>query len=282
MKKACVVATVIVSVLVIISLVLTIFRKHMPLGSKVAIVRLEGPIAGSKKIIDEFKEYAKDNSVKAIVLRINSPGGAVAPSQEIYEEVKRTAAKKKVVVSMGAIAASGGYYIASAATRIIADPGTLTGSIGVIMELPNVEGLMNKIGLKTVIIKSGKNKDMGTPFREMKPAERKILQNVMDNVHDQFIRAVAAGRKMKIEDVRKLADGRIFTGEQALKNGLIDQLGTLDDAVRTAARMAGISGEPQVVEKTDKFSLFDILKGRFPKELTDVLPAAKIKYLYSP
>jgi protease-4 len=282
MKKACVVATVILFALVIISLVLTLFRKHMPLGSKVAIVRLEGPITGSKKIIDEFKEYAKDNSVKAIVLRINSPGGAVAPSQEIYEKVRKTAAKKKVVVSMGAIAASGGYYIASGATRIIADPGTLTGSIGVIMELPNVEGLMNKIGLKTVIIKSGKNKDMGTPFREMKPAERKILQNVMDNVHDQFIRAVAAGRKMKIENVRKLADGRIFTGEQALKNGLIDQLGTLDDAVRTAARLAGISGEPQVVEKTDKFSFFDILKGRFPKELTDVLPTAKIKYLYSP
>lgn len=282
MKKACFVATLVLLALVIISLVMTVFRKNMPLGSKVAIVRLEGPITGSKKIIDEITKYAKDSSVKAIVLRINSPGGAVAPSQEIYEAVKKTAARKKVVVSMGAIAASGGYYIASAATRIIADPGTLTGSIGVIMEIPNVEGLMNKIGLKTIIIKSGKNKDMGTPFRAMKPEEREILQDVMDNVHDQFIRAVAKGRKMKVNDVRKLADGRIFTGEQALKNGLVDQLGTLDDAINTAARLAGIPGEPQVVEKTDKFSFFDILSGKFPKELSDVLPTAQIKYLYSP
>lgn len=282
MKKACIVATLVLLVLVIISLVLTVFRKNMPLGSKVAVVRLEGPITGSKKIIDELKECARDRSVKAIVLRIDSPGGAVAPSQEIYEEVRRLSARKKVVVSMGAIAASGGYYVASAATRIIADPGTLTGSIGVIMEIPNVEGLMNKIGLKTEIIKSGANKDIGTPFRAMKPEERKILQGVMDNVHEQFIRAVAKGRKMKIEDVRKIADGRVFTGEQALKIGLVDQLGTLQDSIRTAARLAGISGEPQVVEKTGKFSFFDVLSGRFPKELTDVFPTAKIKYLYSP
>lgn len=282
MKKACFVATLVFFALIIISLALTLFRKNMPLGSKVAVVRLEGPITGSGKIIDEIKEYAKDSSVKAIVLRIDSPGGAVAPSQEIYEEVKKAAARKKVVVSMGAIAASGGYYIASAASRIIADPGTLTGSIGVIMEIPNVEGLMNKIGLKTVVIKSGNNKDMGSPFRAMKPEERKILQDVMDNVHDQFIRAVAKGRKMKVADVRKLADGRIFTGEQALKNGLVDQLGTLQDAIRTAGRMAGISGEPEVVEKTGKFSFLDILSGKFPKELSDVLPTAKLQYLYSP
>ena len=272
MKKSCVIATLVLCALIIVSLVLTLFQKSVPLGSKVALVRLEGPITGSKNIIDEIKEYAKDRSIKAIVLRIDSPGGAVAPSQEIYEEVRKTAAKKKVVVSMGSIAASGGYYIASAATRIIANPGTLTGSIGVIMEIPNVEGLMNKIGLKTEIIKSGKNKDMGTPFRTMKPEERKILQGVMDNVHEQFIRAVAKGRKMKVEDVRTIADGRVFTGEQALKNGLVDQLGTLEDAIRTAAKLAGVSGEPQVVEKKGKFSVFDILSGKFPKELTDVFP----------
>ncbi|MEJ2697326.1 MAG: signal peptide peptidase SppA [Candidatus Sulfobium sp.] len=282
MKKACVIATIVFLVLIVASLVLTLFQKSMPLGSKVAIVRLEGPITGSKKLIDEIKGYAGDASVKAIVLRIDSPGGAVAPSQEIYEEVRRTAARKKVVVSMGSIAASGGYYVASPATRIVADPGTLTGSIGVIMEIPNVEGLMDKIGVKTVIIKSGKNKDIGTPFRKMKPEERKILQGVMDNVHDQFIRAVAKGRKMKVEDVRKIADGRIFSGEQAMKIGLVDQLGSLEDAVRTAARLAGISGEPQVVEKTGRFSFFDLLSGKFPRELSDVLPTAKIKYLYSP
>lgn len=282
MKKACVVAALLLFGLIIISLLLTFFRKEMPLGSKVAVVRLEGTIMGSKNTVSQLKEYAKDRSVKAIVLRINSPGGAVAPSQEIYEEVRKVAARKKIVVSMGSVAASGGYYVASAATRIIADPGTLTGSIGVIMEIPNVAGLMNKIGLKTEIIKSGKNKDMGTPFRAMKPEERKILQGVMDNVHNQFIRAVAKGRKMKIADVRKLADGRVFTGEQALKLGLVDQLGSFEDAIRTAARLAGISGEPQVVEKENKFSFFDILSGKLPKQLSDVLPTAKIEYLYSP
>jgi protease-4 len=282
MKKLCVVITSLILALVVISLILTYIQKNNPLKSKVALVRIEGPILDSKNAVDEIKEYAKDSAIKAIILRIDSPGGAVAPSQEIYSEVKKAAAKKKVVVSMGSIAASGGYYIASPATKIIANPGTLTGSIGVIMEIPNIEGLMNKIGIKTEVIKSGKNKDIGSMFRTMKKEERELLQGLMDNVHEQFIRAVAEGRKKKIEDIRKIADGRVFTGEQALSYGLVDELGTLEDATRAAAKLAGITEEPEVVSKKDTISIFDVLRNKFPKELTDVFPTVKIKYLYTP
>jgi protease-4 len=282
MKKLCLIIGGLVLVLIVISLGLTLFQKNIPLKSKVALVRIEGPILDSKNIVDEIKEYGKDSSIKAIILRIDSPGGAVAPSQEIYSEVKKAAAKKAVVVSMGSIAASGGYYIACPATRIIANPGTLTGSIGVIMELPNIEGLLTKIGVKTEVIKAGKNKDIGSAFRAMKPEERELLQGVMDNVHEQFIKAVAEGRKLKVEDVREIADGRIFTGEQAVEKGLVNELGTLEDATRIAAKLAGIKEEPEVVTKKEKVTFFDLLRNNFPKEILDVFPTAKIKYLYSP
>ncbi|MDA8106081.1 MAG: signal peptide peptidase SppA [Nitrospiraceae bacterium] len=282
MKKLCVVIGVLVLLLVVVSLSLMVFEKNIPLRDRIALVRIEGPILDSQNAVEEIKEYGKDGSVKAILLRIDSPGGAVAPSQEIYSEVKKVAASKPVVVSMGSVAASGGYYIACPATRIVADPGTLTGSIGVIMEIPNIEGLLNKIGVKTEVIKSGKNKDIGSAFRAMKPEERKLLQGVMDNVHEQFIRAVAEGRKMKIEDVRAIADGRIFTGEQAVSEGLVNDLGTLEDSKKIAAKLGGIKGEPEVVTKEDKFSFFDILRNKFPKEILDVFPSVKIKYLYAP
>jgi len=282
MKKFCVVITSLLLLLVVISLALTFFQKSNPLKDKIGLIRIEGPIMDSKDAVDEIKEYAKDSSIKAILLRIDSPGGAVAPSQEIYSEVKKTLAKKKVIVSMGSIAASGGYYIAAPSTRIIANPGTLTGSIGVIMEIPNLEGLMNKIGIRTEVIKSGRNKDIGSMFRTMKKEERELLQGLMDNVHEQFIRAVAEGRKKNIEDVREIADGRVFTGEQAVANGLVDELGTLEDATKVAAKLAGITGEPEVVSKKDKISVFDVLRNKIPKELTDVFPTVKMKYLYSP
>jgi len=282
MKKACLVITGLLVLLVFISLFITLFQKNIPLGSKLALIRIEGPILDSKDTVDEIKEYAKDNSIKAIVLRVDSPGGAVAPSQEIYEEVKKAVAKKKVVVSMGSLAASGGYYISAPATKIIANPGTLTGSIGVIMEVPNVEGLMNKIGIKTEVIKSGEHKDMASAFRSMGKEERKILQGVMDNVHEQFIKAVSEGRKIRMEELRKIADGRVFTGEQAKTYGLVDELGTLEDALKTAANLAGLKEEPVVVFKKDKVSLFDLLRNKFPKEITDIFPTVKIKYLFSP
>ena len=282
MKKSCLIITGLLVVLVVISLFFTFFQKKLPLGSRLALIRIEGPIIDSKETIDEIKEYTKDNSIKAIVLRIDSPGGAVAPSQEIYEEVKKAVAKKKVVVSMGSVAASGGYYIASPATKIIANPGTLTGSIGVIMEIPNIEGLMNKIGVKTEVIKSGRHKDIASAFRTMGKEEREILQGVMDNVHEQFMKAVSEGRKIKMEELRKIADGRVFTGEQAKTYGLVDELGTLEDSIKTAAALAGIKEEPEVVIKKEKLSVIDMLRNKFPKEMTDIFPTVKIKYLYSP
>lgn len=282
MKKACFIITGLLVLLLFISLFLTLFQKNIPLGNRLALIRIEGPIIDSKDTTDEIKEYTKDNSIKAIVLRIDSPGGAVAPSQEIYEEVKKAVAKKKVIVSMGSVAASGGYYIAAPATKIIANPGTLTGSIGVIMEIPNIEGLMNKIGIKTEVIKSGRHKDIASAFRTMGKEEREILQSVMDNVHEQFMRAVAEGRKINIEEVRKIADGRIFTGEQARTHGLVDDLGTLEDAIKTAATLAGIKDEPVVVSNKNEFSVIDLLRNKIPKEMTDIFPTVKIKYLYSP
>ena len=282
MKKACLIITGLLVLLLFISLFLTLFQKNIPLGSRLALIRIEGPIIDAKDTIDEIKEYTKDKSIKAIVLRVDSPGGAVAPSQEIYEEVKKAVAKKKVVVSMGSVAASGGYYISAPATKIIANPGTLTGSIGVIMEIPNIEKLMDKIGIKTEVIKSGRHKDIASAFRSMGKEEREILQGVMDNVHEQFIRAVAEGRKMKVEELRKIADGRIFTGEQAKTYGLVDELGTLEDAIKIAADLAGMKEEPEVVSKKDKLSVLDILRNTFPKEIADIFPTVKIKYLYSP
>ena len=282
MKKFLVILLVLFVVAIVVSLVLVLFQKNIPIGERIALVRVEGPILDSKDVIDELKTYVKDPSIKAIVLRIDSPGGAVAPSQEIYEEIRKAVTKKKVVVSMGSVAASGGYYIAAPATRIVANPGTLTGSIGVIMEIPNVEGLMNKIGVKTEVIKSGRHKDIASVFRGIKKEEREILQGVLDNVHEQFIKAVAGGRKMLIEDVKRIADGRVFTGEQALKAGLVDEIGNLEDAIKSAAKLAGIKGEPAVVSKEERFSLIHMLRNKMPKEFSDMVPSVKIKYMFAP
>jgi protease-4 len=281
MKKACLVFSLLIIFLMFLSLAIVIFQNNLPLASKIALVRIEGPIFDSKEKVDEIKDYLENTSIKAIVLRVDSPGGAVAPSQEIYDQVKKANEKKKVIVSMGSIAASGGYYVAAPSSRIIANPGTITGSIGVILEIPNVEGLMDKIGIRTEVIKSGKHKDMGSAFRGIKEEERVILQGLMDNVHEQFIRAVAEGRKIDIKEVEEIADGRIFTGEKAVEYGLVDELGTLDDAINIAANLVGVKGKPQVVTKEDRFSFFDMLENKFSSRLEDVY-TLKIKYLYSP
>lgn len=282
MKKVLLLLLGLLTVLALLSLMIALLFRGSPMGDKVALVRIEGPIIDSKNPIDEIKEYVKDPSVKAIVLRVDSPGGGVAPSQEIYEEVKKAVAKKKIVVSMGSLAASGGYYISAPASRIVANPGTLTGSIGVIMEVPNLQGLMNKVGVKTEVIKSGRHKDIASVFRGIGPEEREILQGVLDDVHDQFINAVAEGRKMLPDHVRKLADGRIFTGKQAVGMGLVDELGNLEDAIKVAAQLSGIKGEPGVVSKKEKFSFMDIVRGNLPKELSDIFPSVRLKYYFSP
>lgn len=215
-------------------------------GDGVAVLQIEGAIDDSQTVLTELKRFKQMPWVKAVVVRIDSPGGAVAPTQEIFEEILRSKKQKPFIASMGGMATSGGYYIAAACDRIIANPGTLTGSIGVIMQLTNVEELMKKIGVKGVNVKSGPNKDIGSPFQPLSPEGKEILQSLVDNVHSQFVTAVAKGRSMEEAKVRKLADGRIYSGAQAQELGLIDQFGTLQDAIEFAAKRAGIEGEPAV------------------------------------
>src|SRR5512136_1369062 len=227
-------------------------------GDKIAIVEIQGIIAQSSGIIEEIHEHLEDDRVKAIVLRIDSPGGGVGPSQEIHREILRIKSKKKVITSMGSVAASGGYYIACASDLIVANPGTITGSIGVLMEFTNIEELFKKIGIKGVVLKSGKHKDIGSPFREMTPEDKRIVQDVIDNVHQQFVLAVAEGRKMDREKVMEVADGRILTGEQAKQIGLVDQIGNLQDAIDIVAKMVGIEGKPNVLYPSKRFSLWEL------------------------
>lgn len=232
-------------------------------GEKVAVVEVAGVILSAEEPLEQLKKYEKDPSVKAIVVRIESPGGAVVPAQEIYEEVRRIrdSKSKRILASMGNAAASGGYYIACGTEKIVANPGTITGSIGVIMETANLEGLMKKVGVENVVVKSGKLKDAGTPFREMSREERAVLQGVIDDVHAQFIDAVSAGRHMERAEVVRLADGRIYSGRQARELGLVDELGTLNDAIKMAAKLAGIKGEPGVIKEEKRTGLIARLFG---------------------
>ncbi len=279
MKKILLFFFIAIIVIVILSYVLTLTHT-VPMGEKVGLIRVEGVILDSKDVIDELKNYAKDSSIKAVVIRINSPGGAVAPAQEIYSEIIKLKKEKKVIASMGSVAASGGYYIACPADKIVANPGTLTGSIGVIMEVPHIEGLMKKIGVETTVIKSGKHKDIASLFRTMSDDERKILQAVLDDVHDQFIRAVSEGRSIKYENIKELADGRIFTGKKAKELGLVDILGNLDDAVKLAGKLSGIKGEPRVVTKKEKLSIWNLITGDSPDELIKkAFPNIGLKYM---
>src|ERR1700690_265130 len=257
--------TLFIFFLVFISVIFTLISKGAM--DKVALVRVEGPIIEAKTVVEEIKGYVKDSSVRAIVLRVDSPGGGVGPSQEIYNEVKKARAVKKVVVSMGSVAASGGSYISAPADRIVANPGTITGSIGVIMVVPNLKGLLEKVGIKTEVVKSGKNKDLASVFRGIGDEERQIIQGVMDDVHEQFIAAVAEGRRMEMDKTRKISDGRIFSGRQAIGVGLVDEIGDLDDAVKVAGKLAGIDGEPQVVSKSEKGVISKLLDGKIPGEL---------------
>ena len=250
-------------------------------GERVAVLPINGVITESEDTIEQLKKFAKDDSVKAIVVRLNTPGGGVGPSQEIYAEVKKIRGKKVIVASMGALAASGGYYIACAADKIYANPGTITGSIGVLMQFVNVKDLIEKIGVKGLVIKSGSFKDTGSPIREMSPEERKIIQGVIDNVHFQFVNAVAEGRKLPREEVLEIADGRIFSGEQAKELGLIDLLGNQEDAVAEAGRMAKIEGEPRVVTPPKKkLSILELLRDEAKSIIDEKLAQTQVRLDY--
>lgn len=219
-------------------------------GDGVGVLEIEGTIDDSRSVLAELKRFKEAPWIKAVVVRIDSPGGAVAPTQEIFDELEKTKKRKPLIASMGGMATSGGYYVASACEKIVANPGTLTGSIGVIMQLSNVEELMKKVGVKGYNIKSGANKDIGSPFQPLSPEGREILQSLVDNVHSQFVSAVARGRGMSEAQVRKLADGRVYSGAQAKELGLVDQFGTLDDAIELAAQKVGLEENPAVYYST--------------------------------
>ena len=261
-------------------------RWKSPSG-EIALVRIQGMLMDSQNIVRQLSDYRHNPGVRGILLRIDSPGGAVAPAQEIYSEIMKLRADHKTVyASMGTVAASGGYYIACAADYVLANPGTLTGSIAAVMVFSNIEELANKIGVKPVIIKSGKYKDVGSPLRAMNPEERKLLQNVVDDVHQQFVQAVAKGRGLSVSEVKEIADGRIMTGQQALKLKLIDEIGGLEKTLELLAKKIGVEGRPRVIEEKEKTPFFDwLLQSSLSSRLIETLiPASlpRLQYIWFP
>lgn len=254
-------------------------------GEKVGVIEINGIITEAKNTIHNLKRFREDDSIKAIVVRINSPGGAVGPSQEIYRELRKTSSTKKVVASMGTIAASGGYYVAAGTDGIVANPGTITGSIGVVMGFTNYQELLRKIGLIPIVIKSGKYKDIGSPIRKMKEEEEKILQDFAKKIHTQFIMDIVEGRKMEKAKVESLADGRIFTGKESKDLGLVDRLGNFEDAIEWAGHLGGIKGKISTVyAREKKFSFLKYLTDASVKTILDrlVVPKLFADYLYRP
>jgi protease IV len=234
---------------------LSMFRgggSSFSLSDRVGVVLIEGVISDSSVIVDQIDQFSNDDGIRAVVLRIDSPGGGVAASQEICQEVNKLRKKKRVVASMGSVAASGGYLIATATDRIVANPGTITGSISAVMHFADVQELMRKVGVRASVIKSGKFKDIGSPVRDMTAEERKLIQGIVDDIYDQFIRTVSENRKIPLGNIIKIADGRIFSGRQARHLKLVDELGGFRDAVLIACRLSGIEGKPEIVYATKK------------------------------
>lgn len=248
----------------------------------IGVIDLQGIMMSPEETLADLAEFRRDDNIKAILVRIDSPGGAVGAAQEIYQDIQRTAKTKPVIASMASVAASGGYYAALGATTIFANPGTMTGSIGVIIKFANLEKILDKVGYQAEVIKSGENKDIGSFSRAMTPAERGLLQEMIDTVHSQFIQAVADRRKMGVEQVRPLADGRIFTGSQAKELGLIDQLGNFTDAIEAAMKLAGISGEqPNLIYPTPKdFSVLELLAGEKAQNAFNLLSPSIPSLMY--
>ena len=255
----------------LMAIVLSLSRSTptLSLSNKIGVIPINGVIRDADAITEQLIAFRDDKQIKAIILRINSPGGGVGPSQEIYSETRRTTKTKKVVASLGSVAASGGYYVASAADSVVANPGTLTGSIGVLMEFVRFEELLKKIGVEMQVIKSGKFKDIGSPNRKMTKEEREILTRLLEDIRNQFVTAVSQGRNMPEEKVLELADGRVFSGREAKRLGLVDSLGNFQDAVNVAKRMAHIRGKVKLVYpvKKRRSLLWDLLF----KDLFDAL-----------
>ncbi len=256
-------------------------------SGEIAIVNIHGMLMDSRDIVQQLSDYRQNSQVRGIILRIDSPGGAVAPAQEIYSEILKLRANHKTVyASMGAVAASGGYYIACAADYVLANPGTLTGSISAVMALNNIEELTKKVGVKPNIIKSGKFKDLGSPLRAMTPEEHILLQSVVNDVHEQFVQAIAKGRGLPLSEINRIADGRIMTGQQALKLNLIDEVGGLEKTIDLLAKKIGIVGKPKVIEQKEKIPFLGWpLQGRLSNRLAEAFipsPQPRLQYLWFP
>jgi protease IV len=264
-------AVTVLSLLVLAGLVLTILlavrggSSGLGLGGRIAILNVDGVIADDAELLDQIREFRDDPSVKGYLVQINSPGGGVGPSQSIYAELRRVRDEdgQPVIASIGGVGASGGYYIALAADSIYALPGSITGSIGVIMELPDASGLMDKVGVRMNVVESAEHKDVGSPFRPITPGDRQILGELVSDVYQQFVEVVARERKLDTTVVKRVADGRIMSGRQAKQNGLVDRLGNFTDALAAAGRMAGLGDEPATVRPPeDRATLLDLLLGR--------------------
>jgi len=256
-------------------------------SGEIALVHVNGMLMDSRDIVRQLSDYRQDPQVRGIILRIDSPGGAVAPAQEIYSEITKLQADHKTVyASMGTVAASGGYYIACAADYVLANPGTLTGSISAVMAFNNIEELTKKVGVKPYIIKSGKFKDVGSPLRAMTSDEQKLLQDVVNDVHEQFVQAIATGRDLPLAEVHKIADGRIMTGQQALKLKLIDEVGGLEKTIDLLAKKLNVVGRPKVIEQKEKVPFFDwLLQGSLSSGLAQTLmpsPQPRLQYVWFP
>jgi len=234
--------------------------KALSFDKKIGVIPIVGTIDDSRRLLSQLVRFREDAGIRIIILRINSPGGRVAPAQELYREIRRTAETKRVIASTGDVAASGGYYIASAADKIVANPGTILGSIGVIMEFLQIQELLNKAGVGLEVLKSGEFKDIGSPHREMTPRERAVMMELLQDIQNQFVNAVARGRGLPVEQVQEIADGRVFSGAKGQELGLVDQLGNFRDAVELAKKMAGIKGEADLVyPERPSIRLLDLL-----------------------
>ena len=249
-----------------------LFYPNLPIDSNsVGLIKIEGIINKSEEIVSKIDLFRKNPKIKVLVVFVQSRGGGVGPTQEVVSAINRfKKSGKKIIASLGSVATSGGYYIASATDKIYAYPGSIIGSIGVLMMLPNAEGLLNKVGVKMTIIKSSVHKDMTSPFRTMTKKDRDILKLLVDDIYRQFVDAVSIGRRLKKKDVLKIADGRVFSGERGKKIGLVDSLGTRNEAIMEAAQLSGIVGEPSVIELKIKKSLipsFSSIINAFPSWL---------------
>ncbi|MBW2623266.1 MAG: signal peptide peptidase SppA [Deltaproteobacteria bacterium] len=259
--------------------------KERARGSSIGVIEIKGIILKAEPVLRTLVQFRNDKNIKAIILRVDSSGGGVAPTQEIYREIMRTRSQKKVIASLGNIAASGGIYIASAANYILANPGTLTGSVSVIMHFTNYEDLFEKVGLKSISITSGEFKDIGSPTRGMTEKEKRILQRLVDQIHQQFVNDLAKARGLPLEKINALADGQIFSGEEAVELGLVDKLGNFEDAIAYAQKVTGLTERPKLVYPKKKKSWFlDILTGEsqvnfFPDRFSHPF---RLEYVYAP